>query len=321
MEDYTKMDGEKENEEATKKYNYDSEQKEFHDDNELQKGSLATMKVNGASEEWEERQKMAIEGDATMGNAKEGDVANVVSADDAGSLGPEGDKETYKNAQTFKKKSKEAVKGQESRLGTSTKSDSADKYLQENKKENKKEKMKRLIFKKEFNGVENALKMIPESYKVDNKEFHMTDGNEKYEIRWEGSLNEGRAIILKASDKNLMSENMDKMKHLMGYNSQDTLGNLKGAERINENNSFNDVWGKTKSILSETMSVSNGDDEADSYEAITRAILGYGEGIDYPQLTPEEIIKVAINYARNPQIDVHSEKLARVVANILKGRN
>ena len=111
MEDYTKMDGEKENEEATKKYNYDSEQKEFHDDNELQKGSLATMKVNGASEEWEERQKMAIEGDATMGNAKEGDVANVVSADDAGSLGPEGDKETYKNAQTFKKKSKEAVKG------------------------------------------------------------------------------------------------------------------------------------------------------------------------------------------------------------------
>jgi len=41
-------------------------------------------------------------------------------------------------------------------------------------------KMKRLKFKKPFNGVETALKVIPESYKVDNKVFEMTDGNENY---------------------------------------------------------------------------------------------------------------------------------------------
>jgi hypothetical protein len=38
--------------------------------------------------------------------------------------------------------------------------------------------MKRLKFNKEFNGVGNALKMIPESYRTDNKEFEMTDGVE-----------------------------------------------------------------------------------------------------------------------------------------------
>jgi len=116
---------------------------------------------------------------------------------------------------------------------------------------NKKSKMKRLVFKKEFKGVGNALNLIPETYKVNGKQFHMTDGNEKYEIRWEGSLTEGRAIVLKASDKNLMNEDMENMKRLMGYKSQDTLGTVKGADRIDENKKFNDIWGKTKNLMTE----------------------------------------------------------------------
>ena len=111
--------------------------------------------------------------------------------------------------------------------------------------------MKRLVFKKEFKGIENALKVIPESYKVNGKEFHMTDGNEKYEIKWEGSLTEGRAVILKASDKNLMTEDMAKMKHLMGYSSKETLGTVKGSARLDENARFNDILGKTKNLLNE----------------------------------------------------------------------
>jgi hypothetical protein len=117
--------------------------------------------------------------------------------------------------------------------------------------ENKKEKMKKLVFKKEFKGVENALRLIPESYRVNGKEFHMTDGNENYEIKWEGSLTEGRAIITKASDKNLMNEDMQKMKHLMGYKSEDTLGLMKGQNRIDENKVFNKIWNKTKGLISE----------------------------------------------------------------------
>ena len=124
------------------------------------------------------------------------------------------------------------------------------KPIKENKI-NKKNKMKRLVFKKEFKGIENALKVIPESYKVNGKEFHMTDGNEKYEIKWEGTLTEGRAVILKASDKNLMTEDMAKMKHLMGYSSKETLGTVKGSARLDENARFNDILGKTKNLLNE----------------------------------------------------------------------
>ena len=104
--------------------------------------------------------------------------------------------------------------------------------------------MKRLNFKKPFNGMDSAIKLIPESYKVDGKQFQITDGIETYDIRWD--INE--ATVLRAENKNLVNEDLQKMKHLMGFNSQDTLGTLKGQERINENKSFNDIWDKTMNI-------------------------------------------------------------------------
>jgi hypothetical protein len=112
--------------------------------------------------------------------------------------------------------------------------------------------MKRLTFKKPFNGIGKALELIPETYKVNDKVFQMTDGNENYEIRWEGTLNEGKGVILKAENKSMVNEDMKHMKHLMGYKSEDTLGTLKGAERLSENSSFSDIWDKTKALLSET---------------------------------------------------------------------
>jgi hypothetical protein len=118
-----------------------------------------------------------------------------------------------------------------------------------NKKPKIKEGMKRLNFKKEFNGVGNALKMIPESYKVDNKVFEMADGNESYKIRWEGTLSEGRAVVLTASNKSMVNEDMQKMKHLMGYKSEKTLGLVKGNSRLNENSVFNDIYNKSKVLL------------------------------------------------------------------------
>jgi hypothetical protein len=114
-----------------------------------------------------------------------------------------------------------------------------------------KETMKRLKFKKEFNGVGNALKLIPEAYKVDSKTFEMTDGNETYKIRWEGSLTEGKAVVLTATDKKMVSEDIQKMKHLFNYNSSSTLGTVKGKNRLDENKAFTDVWNKTKALLAE----------------------------------------------------------------------
>ena len=122
----------------------------------------------------------------------------------------------------------------------------------DNNKSNIKESMKRIKFKTTFNGLGNALKLIPESYRVDKKEFEMTDGNESYKIRWEGNLNEGKAVVLSANDKTLVNEDIQRMKTLFGYKSQDTLGLVKGNARVDENKVFGDIWNKSKVLLGES---------------------------------------------------------------------
>jgi hypothetical protein len=77
----------------------------------------------------------------------------------------------------------------------------------------------------------------------------MTDGNETYRIRWEGTLSEGKATILTASNKTMVNEDMQRMKHLMGYKSEDTLGLVRGKSRIDENAVFTDIWNKSKVLL------------------------------------------------------------------------
>lgn len=110
--------------------------------------------------------------------------------------------------------------------------------------------MKRLKFKKPFNGMDNAKRLIPESYKVDGNEFEITDGNETYRVKWESSINEG--TILSSSNKTQINEDMQKMRHLMGFKSEETLGTLKGSERLNENAKFGDILNKTKKLISES---------------------------------------------------------------------
>jgi hypothetical protein len=63
----------------------------------------------------------------------------------------------------------------------------------------------------------------------------MTDGKETYRIKWEGSLNEGRANVLTADSSKLVSEDFSRIKHLMGYKAQNTLGVLDGKARVDEN--------------------------------------------------------------------------------------
>lgn len=134
----------------------------------------------------------------------------------------------------------------------------------ENKESIKENKMKRLKFKKPFNGLEKALNLIPEHYRVDDKEFEMTDGNETYRIRWEGSLKEGKAVVLKGENKTFVNEDMEKIKHLFSYNSSDTLGIVRGKARVDENKVFGDIWAKTKALLNEE------DDEEEKGEKIDK---------------------------------------------------
>lgn len=238
------------------KFNYtDDSEAEYHQEMEIMNGQEMIQYDRTPSEEYKKRAEEAIEGSSRMGNNPE--WANVVAPGQGGDP-------------TFGKKLVKAIKASEKKRSESTpttkmfgddwevvKDKSHKAYAFENKENNKEiikesNKMKRLTFKKPFNGVDNALNLIPESYKVDNKTFVITDGNETYKVRWEGSLNEGKGVVLTASNKEMVNEDMKKIFHLMGYKSEETLGNLKGSERLNENKKFSDIWSKTKTILTES---------------------------------------------------------------------
>lgn len=106
--------------------------------------------------------------------------------------------------------------------------------------------MKKVTFKKEFKNLEEALTKIPQEMKKDKNIFEMTDGNKTFKVRWEGTLTEGEGIDLSSRDETLIKEDVARIKHLMGYNSKDTLGALKGANRVDENIKFKELMSVKK---------------------------------------------------------------------------
>ena len=242
---------------AQNKFNYDDDfEKTYHDEMEIMNGQEMLQYDSKPNDTFKKRAEEGMSGSARMGN--EGGIGNAeaawgASSDDFG-------KNLVKRVKASSKKRNEQTPTLNLR-GQNIQADMKDHgnrpyALSENNKDNNKpqikEGMKRLKFKKEFNGVGNALNMIPESYRVDNKQFEMTDGNETYKIRWEGNLTEGRAVVLMASDKRMVNEDMAHMKHLMGYKSQETLGTVKGKARLTENAVFGDIFNKSKALLEGT---------------------------------------------------------------------
>lgn len=240
------------------------EQKDYHQEMEILNGLEMLRFQNEPNKQYKERALEAIEGSSKMGNNPE--WANVVDKQ-KGFTGPTFGKELVKRIKSSIQKRQENTPAI-SQFGDDVevdptkipkRNDAKQLAISENKteiKENKIDnKMKRLNFKKPFSDLGNAIKLIPEAYKVDNKTFEMADGNMNIKIRWEGSLTEGRAIVLQASDKTLVNEDIQKMKHLFSYKSQDTLGNVKGKDRITENDSFADILNKTKKLMTESTDI------------------------------------------------------------------
>lgn len=98
--------------------------------------------------------------------------------------------------------------------------------------------MKRITFKTELKSKEDALNKIPNFLKEDQKVFELTDGNKTYKVRWEGTLSEGSGVALKGKDEKIIKEDINRMKELWGYKSKDTLGSVKGSDRVDENKKF-----------------------------------------------------------------------------------
>ena len=253
---------------AQNKFNYEDGELEYHNQMEIMNGQEMIEYDRPTTKQFSDRAKESLEGSSRMGNKGGKDMGNAeamegVSSDDFG-------KERLKNAEASAKKRKDQTDNilsfgdviMELPKGSKPAKVHSAYATNENNDNNKpqiKETMKRLKFNKNgdkpFEGVNltqklgHALTLIPESYRVDNKEFEMTDGSVSCKVRWEGTLNEGKAVVLLASDKSMINEDMQKMKHLMGYKSQDTLGTVKGLARLDENVAFGDIWNKTKTLL------------------------------------------------------------------------
>lgn len=234
MGDYDKnlkQDGE--NKIDPKKTNIVDDSKEYHEDMEIMNGQEMIQYDSEPNEIFKDRAKKSIEGDSTMGNKtytgdENGNTESVwgASDDDFG-------KNLLKKANDSAKKRADAITPTTS-MGDDIEIDTR-KGERVSAKKIATESMKKLKFKKPFDGVGNALNLIPESFKVNNKKFVMTDGQETYKIEWLGSLNEGKAKILEANSKDFVNEDLNKIKHLMGYDSKSTLGVLDSSARIYEN--------------------------------------------------------------------------------------
>ena len=238
------------------------EKKDITPSPELRGGMEELEYDSEPSEQFKERAEKAIEGDSTMGNGqgKNEDYGNTeatqgASSDDFG-------KKLVKSTKE-KKVAKDAAQTDLISLGddievnpkqNSKKKKVALESTNNNSNTIKETKMKTLkrTFKKSFTELGSPINLIPESYKLDSNEFVLSDGNETYRMRWEGDVNEGKAVVLTAENKVNINEDMNKINHLMNYSSREAMGTLRDEDRITENDNFTEVWDLTDKMLNES---------------------------------------------------------------------
>jgi len=253
------------NSKEVKKRELDKKEQEIHDNVEIAEGTLLNIDYdNPIDKKFAERFEKALAGDPTMGNSNQ--YANVVQ-DKVWGGDPNFGQSLVDKTKAMAKIQQNVVGGGNTMFPYGVKNGN----YPVNENTDKNIKMKRLIFKKPFNGLDNALNLIPETYRVDDKQFEMTDGTETYKVRWEGTLTEGRAIVLNETNINVVNESIDKIKHLMGFKSEETLGNVRGKNRLDENKMFNDIWSKTKSLLTETEDIEGQDPNEGEFDDVDMA--------------------------------------------------
>jgi hypothetical protein len=250
------------NSKEVKKRELDKKEQEIHDNVEIATGTLLNIDYdNPIDKKFAERFEKALVGDPTFGNSNK--YANVVQ-DKVWGGDPNFGQSLVDKTKAMAKIPQNVVGGGKTLFPYGVKNGN----FPVNENTDKNIKMKRLIFKKPFNGLDNALNLIPETYRVDDKQFEMTDGTETYKVRWEGTLTEGRAIVLNETNINVVNESIDKIKHLMGFKSEETLGNVRGKNRLDENKMFNDIWNKTKSLLTETEDIEGQDPNEGEFDDV-----------------------------------------------------
>jgi hypothetical protein len=85
---------------------------------------------------------------------------------------------------------------------------------------------------------------LPSRVKMDETVFAITDGNNYYRLIWEGE-EDGEAVITHEKNTQVVSESIEKMKHLWGYNSSKTMS-TKNIVKENEDDNFKKVFRNLK---------------------------------------------------------------------------
>ena len=75
---------------------------------------------------------------------------------------------------------------------------------------------------------------------MDETVFAVTDGNNYYRLIWEGE-EDGEAVITHEKNTKVVSESIDKMKHLWDFNSSKTTS-TKNIVKENEDDNFKKMF-------------------------------------------------------------------------------
>lgn len=92
--------------------------------------------------------------------------------------------------------------------------------------------------------VAKVANKIPSRVKIDETVFAITDGEKYYRLIWEGA-EDGEAVITHNKDKEVFTESINKMKHLWGFNSEDTISTKKTVTE-NSDDIFKKMLDKTR---------------------------------------------------------------------------
>jgi hypothetical protein len=79
---------------------------------------------------------------------------------------------------------------------------------------------------------------------MDETVFAVTDGNNYYRLIWEGE-EDGEAVITHEKNTKVVSESIDKMKHLWGYKASDSIS-TKNIVKENEEDKFKKLFRQMK---------------------------------------------------------------------------
>ena len=85
---------------------------------------------------------------------------------------------------------------------------------------------------------------LPSRVKIDETVFAVTDGSNYYRLIWEGE-EDGEAVITHEKNTKIVSESIDKMKHLWGYKASDSIS-TKNIVKENEEDKFKKLFRQMK---------------------------------------------------------------------------